>query len=103
MDPLYPDAAAPPVLVHVTAPATLVAGYTFEAQINGDPNRTFTAEVVRSLLFLSTYDLEISFLKISLMRGFQLHAFKSSHFPSLFIVAAGGWCFGRRDLPRPTS
>jgi hypothetical protein len=51
MDPLYPDAKALPVLVHVTAPATLPAGYTFEAFVNGDPNRTFTAEVVRSLFF----------------------------------------------------
>lgn len=44
-DHLYPDAASPPVLVHVTAPATLPGGYTFEASINGDPSRTFTAEV----------------------------------------------------------
>eukprot|EP00542_Grammatophora_oceanica_P010315 CAMPEP_0194027990 /NCGR_PEP_ID=MMETSP0009_2-20130614/2022_1 /TAXON_ID=210454 /ORGANISM="Grammatophora oceanica, Strain CCMP 410" /LENGTH=254 /DNA_ID=CAMNT_0038667215 /DNA_START=47 /DNA_END=811 /DNA_ORIENTATION=- len=35
----------PPVLVHVTAPANLPAGYTFEAQLNGDPERTFTVEV----------------------------------------------------------
>jgi hypothetical protein len=55
VDPLYPDAEALPVLVHVTAPATLPAGYTFEAQVNGDPNRTFTAEVV-SFVFLFTCD-----------------------------------------------
>jgi predicted amidohydrolase len=36
-----------PVMVHVTAPADLPAGYTFEASLNGDPDRTFTAEVVR--------------------------------------------------------
>lgn len=37
-----------PLLVHVTAPATLPAGYTFEAEINGDPAKLFTCEVVRS-------------------------------------------------------
>jgi hypothetical protein len=36
-----------PILVHVTAPATLPAGYTFEAEINGDPDKVFTCEVVR--------------------------------------------------------
>ena len=36
-----------PVMVHVTAPADLPAGYTFEALLNGDPERTFTAVVVR--------------------------------------------------------
>lgn len=35
-----------PLLVHVTAPATLTAGYTFEAEINGDPSKLFTCEVV---------------------------------------------------------
>ena len=36
-----------PMMVHVTAPATLPAGYTFEAEINGDPKKLFTCEVVR--------------------------------------------------------
>lgn len=45
MDPLYPDAMSPPVKVHVLAPADLPEGYTFEASVNGDPERTFTAEV----------------------------------------------------------
>jgi hypothetical protein len=36
-----------PLMVHVTAPATLPAGYTFEAEINGDPSKLFTCEVVR--------------------------------------------------------
>jgi hypothetical protein len=36
-----------PMMVHVTAPATLPAGYTFEAEINGDPTKLFTCEVVR--------------------------------------------------------
>ena len=35
-----------PMMVHVTAPATLPAGYTFEAEINGDPTKLFTCEVV---------------------------------------------------------
>jgi len=45
INPLYPDAEAPSVKVHVLAPANLPAGYTFEASVNGDPDRTFTAEV----------------------------------------------------------
>jgi len=43
--PLYPDATPLPILVHVTAPASLPAGYTFEAELNGDKTRTFTVEV----------------------------------------------------------
>ena len=47
--PLNPDGDGRlPVLVHVTAPSTLPAGYTFEAEINGDPNKVFTCEVVRN-------------------------------------------------------
>ena len=46
MNPLYADQPIP-VKVHVLAPATLPAGYTFEASVNGDPSRMFTAEVVR--------------------------------------------------------
>lgn len=44
--PLNPNGVAP-VMVHVTAPANLPEGYTFEANLNGDPNRTFTVQVVR--------------------------------------------------------
>ena len=44
MDPLYDDNK--PLMVHVTAPASLPAGYTFEALINDDPDRPFTCEVV---------------------------------------------------------
>jgi hypothetical protein len=36
-----------PVMVHVTAPADLPGGYTFEANLNGNPERVFTARVVR--------------------------------------------------------
>lgn len=49
MDALYPDQEAIPVKCHVLAPATLPAGYTFQASVNGDLQRTFTAEVVRAL------------------------------------------------------
>ena len=38
------------MMVHVTAPATLPAGYTFEALLNDDPNRPFTCEVVSEFL-----------------------------------------------------
>mmetsp|Transcript_8588 Transcript_8588/g.14289 ORF Transcript_8588/g.14289 Transcript_8588/m.14289 type:complete len:257 (-) Transcript_8588:123-893(-) len=44
-EPLNPDGPPIPVMVHVTAPSDLPAGYTFEAFLNGDPNRTFTVEV----------------------------------------------------------
>jgi hypothetical protein len=47
-DTPYTSAGADlPLMVHVTAPATLPAGYTFEAEINGDPSKLFTCEVVR--------------------------------------------------------
>ena len=35
-----------PIMVHVRAPSTLPAGYTFEAEINGNPEKVFTCEVV---------------------------------------------------------
>jgi hypothetical protein len=49
--PLNPGGDVLPIMVHVTAPATLPAGYTFEAELNGDPALVFNCEVVR-LLFL---------------------------------------------------
>jgi hypothetical protein len=36
-------------MIHVTAPATLPAGYTFEAQINGDESKMVLIEVVRGI------------------------------------------------------
>ena len=39
-------AGAPPMMVHVVAPSSLPEGYTFEAQVGNDPERTFTVEVV---------------------------------------------------------
>lgn len=46
--PLNPsqDDEALPMMVHVIAPASLPPGYTFEAEINGDSEKTFTCEVV---------------------------------------------------------
>eukprot|EP00978_Attheya_sp_CCMP212_P021762 scaffold63993_cov49-Attheya_sp.AAC.1 len=44
-EPLDPNASTPPVMVHVVAPATLPEGYTFEAQIGGNVERTFKVEV----------------------------------------------------------
>jgi Cys-rich protein (TIGR01571 family) len=43
--PLTPDPESLPMMIHVTAPATLSAGYTFEAEINGDPKKVFTVAV----------------------------------------------------------
>lgn len=45
--PIYSSQAegTTPLMLHVRAPSTLPAGYTFEAEINGDPNKTFTCEV----------------------------------------------------------
>jgi hypothetical protein len=42
---------APPLMVRVRAPATLPGGYTFEANLNDDPNRPFICEVVRYTFF----------------------------------------------------
>ena len=41
------DEEIKPLMVQVTAPASLPAGYTFEALINDDPDKPFTCEVVR--------------------------------------------------------
>jgi hypothetical protein len=43
--PLNPGGDVLPIMVHVTAPATLPAGYTFEAELNGDPDKVFNCEV----------------------------------------------------------
>jgi hypothetical protein len=49
--PLNPVGDVLPIMVHVTAPATLPAGYTFEAELNGDPALVFNCEVVRLFWF----------------------------------------------------
>lgn len=46
LNPSQEDKEALPMMVHVIAPASLPAGYTFEAEINGDNQKTFTCEVV---------------------------------------------------------
>jgi hypothetical protein len=45
----HDDGEKEPLMVYVTAPATLPAGYTFEALLNDDPDRSFTCEVVCSM------------------------------------------------------
>ena len=45
--PLNPSGNVLPLMIHVTAPATLPAGYTFEAAINGDESKIVNIEVVR--------------------------------------------------------
>ena len=45
-EPLRPDSPVQVVMVNVTAPATLPAGYEFEAQVHGDPEMTVHAIVV---------------------------------------------------------
>ena len=46
-EPLRPESPVQVVMVNVTAPATLPAGYEFEAQVNGgDPEMTVHAIVV---------------------------------------------------------
>lgn len=47
--PLNPSGHRLPLMIHVTAPATLPAGYTFEAQINGDESKMVLIEVVRGI------------------------------------------------------
>lgn len=43
----YLNEETEPLMVSVIAPASLPAGYTFEALVNDDPTRTFLCEVVR--------------------------------------------------------
>jgi hypothetical protein len=50
-EPLRSDSPVHVVMVDVTAPATLPAGYEFEAQVEGDPERTVHAVVVRIVLW----------------------------------------------------
>lgn len=44
-----------PMMIHVTAPATLPAGYTFEAAINGDEAKLVTVEVVRACVLVGVF------------------------------------------------
>ena len=59
-----------PIMVHVTAPADLPAGYTFEALLNGNPERTFTAVVVRTICAMQDNASHIRETLISLLRCF---------------------------------
>ena len=49
------EAAKLPLMVSVTAPSTLEAGYTFEAYVNDDQMRPFTCEVVRMVTAVLGY------------------------------------------------
>jgi hypothetical protein len=55
-EPLRPDSPVQVVMVNVTAPATLPAGYEFEAQVNGDPEQTVHAVVVCASIDCVTLD-----------------------------------------------
>ena len=44
-DSTSPSCHSLPLMIHVTAPATLPAGYTFEAAINGDESKLVNVEV----------------------------------------------------------
>jgi hypothetical protein len=63
--PLYPEGAFPPMMVYVTAPADMPAGYTFDAELNGDKNRTFTVEVVRSFVRVFVHDVFVHDVQMS--------------------------------------
>lgn len=77
-----------PLMVHVTAPASLAAGYTFEAEINGDPDKVFTCEVVRvflafsMLLFTSDWCLFIFCLYYSLTLVLCISINPNQHTPT---------------------
>ena len=53
-EPLRPDSPVQLTLVNVTAPATLPAGYEFEAQVEGDPEMTVHAVVVCHVTLIVT-------------------------------------------------
>lgn len=61
--PLNPTGDNLPMMVHVKAPATLPEGYTFEAEINGDPEKVFSCEVVRRVSS-PTSDIVVSLFEI---------------------------------------
>ena len=56
-----------PMMVHVTAPATLPAGYTFEAEINGDPTKLFTCKVVSVCFIIIIIIFVIVIISISIL------------------------------------
>eukprot|EP00339_Tiarina_fusa_P019449 CAMPEP_0117038926 /NCGR_PEP_ID=MMETSP0472-20121206/27353_1 /TAXON_ID=693140 ORGANISM="Tiarina fusus, Strain LIS" /NCGR_SAMPLE_ID=MMETSP0472 /ASSEMBLY_ACC=CAM_ASM_000603 /LENGTH=181 /DNA_ID=CAMNT_0004749277 /DNA_START=53 /DNA_END=595 /DNA_ORIENTATION=- len=63
-----------PLMVYVTAPATLPGGYTFEALINDDPDRPFTCEVpedgvVEGQTFLAPVPVDLSGPRINAPTG----------------------------------
>ena len=64
-----------PMMIHVTAPSDLPAGYTFEALINDDPTKKFICEVVRvEVLFSCVTVMMIDSLTFSCFRSSRKEA-----------------------------
>ena len=78
--PLRSDSPVQLAMVNVIAPATLPAGYEFEAQVQNDPEMTVHAVVVGE----------------SRVEDTGHHARTLAHF--LFLSIACRWCGGRRSL-----
>lgn len=68
-EPLRPDSPVQVIMVNVIAPATLPAGYEFEAQVQGDPEMTVHAVVVRmSIMLVAGYSCEAPFSLVFLTK-----------------------------------
>ena len=61
------DEEMKPLMVQVTAPASLPAGYTFEALINDDPDKPFTCEVVRNNSGCTNPAVKALFLSVTIL------------------------------------
>lgn len=109
----------PPIMVNVTAPSTLPAGYTFEVSYVDDERRihSFTCEVVRFCFVPFGNQCQSWFRRIgsflpplyflsSLERKAltAIHALTSTSFPSFFL-AARGWSYAGQifSAPLPSS
>ena len=57
-----------PLMISVTAPSTLPAGYTFEAYVNDDKMRPFTCEVVSIFLEIECQSHSIDWFIQALIR-----------------------------------
>lgn len=71
--PLNPSGNVLPLMIHVTAPATLPEGYTFEAAINGDESKLVNIEVVCAFrtLLMFIQKLFISLILLPLSTAFS--------------------------------
>jgi hypothetical protein len=86
--PLNPDGDVLPIMVHVTAPATLPAGYTFEAELNGDPALVFNCEVVRPFFWLAVVSFCMVILPNTVLRSVKTY----THSPSYLLFIARRRC-----------